>query len=349
MSNDCIPHSSFNNNNFSKSSTFIDNDIPTATDYMQWQEVYDVGNRNITTNGDKHNNSFKRTLINDDSDIENIGIVKTKSTLFTENLKKATSYYNDNSIQLENRFAPLRFNKNIYEKDEVDTVISEDSEDYIPSPSTNQSPIVHQTRPAVVINEFPERDIAMKPIRPGTANSYSEAVIKGKKTMIFSTSMTKGIRHQEFNNYIENGHAIFQRFHGAKARHVKNYIATHLSEQQPDTVILLAGGNDLPTKKDNPIPVEDIASHIIEAGNVCSTYGVKNVLISGVITRRTPYMAKRCRELNNILKGMCQVSNFIFIENSNIYFQHLAGDGVHLNEDGNINLANNFLNALNDI
>ena len=130
---------------------------------------------------------------------------------------------------------------------------------------------------------------------------------------------------------------------------MKTYVATHLEEEQPDTVIVLAGGNDLQTKRDNPTPVEDIANHIIEIGNICSTYGVANIIISSVIIRRTPYMVKRWRELNNILKGMCIDFNFTFIDNNNISTDDLANDGVHLNEDGNIKLANNFLASLNNI
>ena len=52
-------------------------------------------------------------------------------------------------------------------------------------------------------------------------------------------------------------------------------------------------------------------------------------------------MAKRCRELNKILKGMCNYYNFNFIENDSISFDHLSSDGVHLNEDGNEALAKN--------
>ena len=59
-------------------------------------------------------------------------------------------------------------------------------------------------------------------------------------------------------------------------------------------------------------------------------------------------MVKRCRELNDILKGMCQTYNFIFIDNNNISLDDLASDGVHLNEGGNDKLANNFINSLND-
>ena len=161
--------------------------------------------------------------------------------------------------------------------------------------------------------------------------------------------MTKGIRLREFNSFFKNGSATFHRFHGSKARHMKNYVKTPLDENRPDTVIVLTGGNDLQTKRVNPTPVEDIAKDIIEVGKICRTYGVTIIIISSVIIRRSPFMAKRCKELNNILKGMCHEFNFNFIDNDNISTANLAYDGVHLNVDGNIKLAKNFLSILNNI
>ena len=58
-------------------------------------------------------------------------------------------------------------------------------------------------------------------------------------------------------------------------------------------------------------------------------------------------MEKRRFYLNRLLKEYCEENKFIFIENKYINECHLSRDGVHLNEEGNIILANNFLNALN--
>ena len=108
-----------------------------------------------------------------------------------------------------------------------------------------------------MINPQPEREIGRMPIRP-VVRSYTKAVKDGHTTIVFSTSMTKGIRLREFNSWYENGTARFRRFHGAHARHIKHYLSTHMEGVTPENVIILAGGNDLPTKKDNPRPVEEI-------------------------------------------------------------------------------------------
>ncbi len=129
------------------------------------------------------------------------------------------------------------------------------------------------------------------PIKPGVS-TCSEAVTEGKKTFIFSTSMTRSIRINEFNEFYEEGTAQFYKFHGAKVRHIKHYVTAHLAEGRPDSVIILAGGNDLPTHKNNPTSVLDIANHIIDTGMICAGYNAK-VYISSVLPRQQAYMQTR--------------------------------------------------------
>ena len=58
-------------------------------------------------------------------------------------------------------------------------------------------------------------------------------------------------------------------------------------------------------------------------------------------------MLKRCNELNDILRSLCVLHNYSFIENDDISLDDLASDGVHLNDEGSIKLANNYLDYLN--
>ena len=168
------------------------------------------------------------------------------------------------------------------------------------------------------------------------------------KTLVFSTSITKGIRVNEFNEYLIEGEARFQRFHGGRVKHFKNYLATHLEEERPSTVVLQAGGNDLPTTRKNPTPVSEIANSIIEAGLMCRQYGVSRILISSVLPRAQAYMQGRRRELNDVLRILCEKHRFIFIENNDIILkEHICGDGVHLNDARSTLLARNFLTHLN--
>ena len=105
----------------------------------------------------------------------------------------------------------------------------------------------------------------------------------------------------------------------------------------------------MPTYKNNPTAVEDIAKTIIDIGKLCENHGVKKVIISGVIVRKLGYMERRRTVLNSLLKELCHTNKYVFIDNDNITREHLANDGVHLEKDGTITLANNMLFALHSL
>ena len=170
---------------------------------------------------------------------------------------------------------------------------------------------------------------------------------EGGKTLIISTSITKGINPARFNRAYDSDRCRFQRFPGGKAKKIKDYIPSHLYHEKPDTIYIQCGGNDLQDAYD-PSLVSKLAADIIEAGVVCKNNKyVKTVFIGGVTIRRQTYTRDRCRELNNLLREACKTHNFVFVDNSNIIEDHLDSDGVHLNEKGDIMLANNILGYFN--
>ena len=115
-------------------------------------------------------------------------------------------------------------------------------------------------------------------------------------------------------------------------------------------VVLQCGGNDLPTSKANPTPVDNIAKNIIDTAKICENHGAEHILICGIITRNNRgYMEKRRTELNALLKDMCYDLGYIYIDNNNIEHEHLFNDGVHLNQEGSYILAKNLLHALNNV
>ena len=165
-----------------------------------------------------------------------------------------------------------------------------------------------------------------------------------KKTAIFSSSITKGISKYGFNKAYTNGSAVFHRFPGGMASHIKDYMPTHLNVDKPDTVVVTCGGNDLSSTASNEAVIESL----IEAGNVCKQYGVRDVFISSILPRESSHYQVKRRKCNDELRQRCLASGFTFIENNNIVLRkHVSSDGVHLNKGGSTLLCRNLLKCLN--
>ena len=180
----------------------------------------------------------------------------------------------------------------------------------------------------------------------GAGNSISSSSTStpppSNKVLIASSSITKGIDYRRFNECFEQGKTWIQKWPGGKARHIKNYIKSHLDEEKPDVILILAGGNDLAEENQTPV---NIAHDVIEIAIKAKQSGVRDVLIGSVPVRSRQFSMKRWHELNNALFSLCQDNNFVYIDNGKIKVDHLH-DGVHLTNEGTVILADNYLEAL---
>ena len=120
---------------------------------------------------------------------------------------------------------------------------------------------------------------------------------------------------------------------------------THLQEEQPDVVLVQAGGNDLAAYSNKPISL--IASDVMEIATKASNWAVKHVFVGVVTVREKQFTKERLNELNRVLESLCKARGFVFINNNEITVDHLS-DGVHLTKDGTRILANNYLDALRE-
>ena len=168
--------------------------------------------------------------------------------------------------------------------------------------------------------------------------------------------MTKKITPEMFKKHYTKGTATFHRFHGGKARHIRHQVETHLHEERPDAAIILAGGNDLPTNRRKPTPIVDIANQVMDIAMMCKKYDVSDICVSSVLPRREGFMKGdmeiRRKELNVLLRSLCELYNFNFIDNDVgddriIFSDHIDRDGVHLNDFGSEMLAHKFGSVLN--
>ena len=89
----------------------------------------------------------------------------------------------------------------------------------------------------------------------------------------------------------------------------------------------------------------DTAKEIIDVVNKCYNNGVNDVYVAGLTAR--PQYEEKINQINKILKRNASLHNYEFIDNCDISVKHLRVDKLHLNHEGKILLANNFLKALN--
>ena len=154
---------------------------------------------------------------------------------------------------------------------------------------------------------------------------------------------------REFNQWLGSGTASIVSFPGATTKRLLHYSLPTLKEENPEVVVIHVGCNNLSSKKGEvlSINVNEVADDIIKIGKACYDNGVSKVFISSLVYNKNFNKQKLINEVNGILKEKCQTYGFTFINNDNIKKEHLWKDGTHLNENGKIILANNYIRNLN--
>ena len=169
------------------------------------------------------------------------------------------------------------------------------------------------------------------------------------KTLIFASSITRDIKKRSFNLECTSSEVVFHEFRGKKAKDIVRYMVPHLEEEQPSSVVFVAGGNDLPERDMSANELRKVANCLLEGGRECrEKYGVENVFISSVLPRSNSHFQGNRHRLNVMLKELCSANQITFIGNDNIVLRpHVCHDGVHLNAEGSDLLHANLLHVLN--
>ena len=71
------------------------------------------------------------------------------------------------------------------------------------------------------------------------------------------------------------------------------------------------------------------------------------MIIGSVLPRSDFYCQIKRAEVNSILKDLCAIHEFIFMNNGNMSLSYVSHDGVHLNSRGSELLLFNLLWYLN--
>ena len=199
-------------------------------------------------------------------------------------------------------------------------------------------------RPSPVINKFPENDKdQVKPLKTVPENtSYANITRHGKKILLISDSILGRIQMKLLNRELKSGFAHRKYFPGAKPDDISEYCLRTLRKDKYDVVIIHAGTSCLYNDD-----IENTANEIFNIVKVCRENGVNEVLVSG-LTFKHNYAAK-VRDLNNLIYSHKDIYNFLFIRNDNILANDIGRDGIHLNYEGIVKIANNIIHTLNTL
>ena len=248
---------------------------------------------------------------------------------------------NNWNIPLGNRYNGLPLEDCVM----VDDVIDSDFQKNIVSngetinKSTN---IQNLNKGKVFVNELHANDLPLRNVATKLKNSNQQYSRAHRKILILSASITKLINMAMFNNKLINGNAVKRAHGGATTSRLKHYVKGDLEIDNPDTVIINGGTNNL-TKTNQS--VEEITEEILDIVDICRKHGVKNILVSSITCR--PEFQWKIDDINNLLQDNSVRYNYVFIDNGNINENHLKRDQLHLNHQGTILLTNNFLFHLN--
>ena len=155
---------------------------------------------------------------------------------------------------------------------------------------------------------------------------------------------------------MRRGEKIYVKsFPGAKTADMKDYVRPS-QRYNPELFLLHTGCNDLISAKTPDEISDEIVrlaldlkndeNDVIISGIVART-DENDVIISGIIARNDE-LNEKGKKVNDLLKIRCNSNDLGFMDHSNILaHKHLNGSGIHLNFNGTINLADNFLKVIN--
>ena len=323
-----------NNNNNNKTNNNYNNNNNTINNNNNNSSIMSSLNNttvepNLSTNG--NSSSYETSSI-----VQTSSAVKERRTAPKEKRDKLRNEINQTSIISPNPFRYLVDDMQSNFEDEVETNKITRKR----FPMVNSSSIRNvDRRPNIVTQANPEKNYVNMKTRPGNS-LYSSMSKQGKKIAIISDSLCSGINIKELNQYIVNGFTYRKSFPGVSAKDLSHHCLPTLQEDKPDTCIINVGSNDV-----GRLHPENICKHILKTVETCHQNGVNDVYVSSI-----PYRVGKQQpviDINNFLRARTFVNDFILIDNSNIAYDDIFRDNIHLNFNGTKKIANNFIRAIN--
>ena len=206
--------------------------------------------------------------------------------------------------------------------------------------------ILHDTVTNNIQNNItPPNDAGNSVLKTDDENKFEDVRTKKKKNkreiVILGDSITKNIERHKMKKELRPHENIYiKSFPGAVISDMYDY-SRPSKNLSPDLFILHVGTNELRSSK----TAEEISKELLNLALDLNT-NQNEVMVSSIIKRDDKWNAKG-QEVNGFLSSKCSELGLGFIDNHHISTNHLNGSGLHLNFNGTIALARNFLRSIN--
>ena len=166
---------------------------------------------------------------------------------------------------------------------------------------------------------------------------------EGKKILMIGDSHIRRVKRDKLQNSFDNAKSFVRYFSGAKTEDLHHYIIPSLLKEKPDTVVILAGSNNITHRIFEDFNADKLADEIMDIGKMCRQYGVKDVIFSSIFVKNSIKLGKMISQVNGAAMKKCEENGFHFVSNDNILRKHLCKDGVHLTDEGTNIFAGNIV------
>ena len=179
--------------------------------------------------------------------------------------------------------------------------------------------------------------------RNNTNNSHNQQTPtkKGKIGMIGDSNFNK-VLHREMSECVGREISKFS-YSGATSAHLLCYSEVLLAEK-PESVVILAGTNDIWGSNQRNEPSTVIANDILRLGEKFQQTGTKDILIVSIPDTRIRECNAKASEINRMVKEECKRKNFKYVDITDLG-KHLDGP-VHLSWEGRKIMVDRFINIL---
>ena len=127
---------------------------------------------------------------------------------------------------------------------------------------------------------------------------------------------------------LKNGKAEHLSFPGTTSKQLLQYLDVNLKMCTPEKVLISAGINDVLNDKSKS-STENLVSNIKYLVDKCRKFGVKNILIFGLVFT-TRVLLEVLKKIHEKLSTFCFDYGLTHIDNRNIRGVHFCQDNLHL-------------------